>query len=88
VEQGAAVLVEPDGHAAVIGHGNAYFVGPVEDAIIPGAGKPITWLSAMVLRVQAGQSFDLKAWKGDAVRYSLSVRDGVIQSTQAGGGVY
>jgi cyanophycinase len=88
VEQGAAVLVEPDGYANVIGQGSAYFVGPVEDALVAGVGKPVASLSAAVLKVQAGHAFDLKTWQGDAVRYSLSVRDGAIHSTQVGGGVY
>jgi cyanophycinase len=88
VEQGVAVLVEPDGRATVIGNGSAYFVGPVEDAVMSAKGQPITSLSATVLKVASGHAFDLKVWKGDAVRYSLSVRDGVIHSTQGGGGVY
>jgi cyanophycinase len=88
VEQGAAVLVEPDGHAKVIGKGSAYFVGPVEDAVVAGVGKPVTSLSATVMKVEAGHAFDLKKWQGDGVRYSLSVRDGTIVSTQPGGGVY
>jgi cyanophycinase len=88
IQERAAVLVEPDGHATVIGNGSAYFVGPVEDAVVYAIGKPVTSLSAAVLKVQSGHAFDLKTWRGDAVRYSLSVQDGVIRSTQAGGGVY
>jgi hypothetical protein len=56
--------------------------------VMSAKGQPITSLSATVLKVASGHAFDLKVWKGDAVRYSLSVRDGVIHSTQGGGGVY
>jgi cyanophycinase len=88
VEQGAAVLVEPDGHATVIGHGCAYFVDPVENAIVPAVGKPVAFLSATVQKVAPGHAFDLKSWQGDTVRYTFSVDQGKIYSTQPGGGVY
>jgi len=88
IEERAAILVDADGHATVIGHGSAYFVGPVDDAIIPAIEKPVASLSATVLKVQSGHAFDLKAWKGDAVSYTLSVQEGAIHSTQAGGAVY
>jgi cyanophycinase len=88
IEERAAVLVEPDGHATVIGNWSAYFVGPVEDVVMGAQGKPVTSLGATMLKVTSGHAFDLKTWQGDAVRYSLFVRDGVIHSTQAGGGVY
>ena len=96
VEQGAAVLVEPDGKARVVGGDSAYFVdGERAFGVMVGGkfgvmalDKPLTFGPFDVEKVAPGHTFDLKTWQGDAVRYSLSVRDGVIQSTQAGGGVY
>jgi len=88
IEQRAAVLVEPDGHATVIGHGDAYFVGPVDQAFVGSLDQPLICRDVPVQKVTTGHGFDLKAWQGDAVRYSLSVRDGAVHSTQAAGEVY
>jgi cyanophycinase len=88
VEEKAAVLVEADGKATVVGHGCAYFVdahGWVE-TLLP--GKPLTMRDVPVDKVAPGHSFDLKTWTGDATRYSLSVEAGKIHSTQPSGGVY
>lgn len=88
VEQAAAVLVEPDGTATVVGHGSAYFVDTKgwAETLLP--GKPLTMPDVFVSRVGPGHSFDLKSWTGDGVQYKLSVEAGVIRSTQPGGGVY
>jgi cyanophycinase len=94
VEQGAAVLVETDGQAKVIGHGAAYFVDPVDNAYLlagdtaMASDKPVSFLSTTVQKVEAGHAFDVKAWKGDAVSYTLSVKKGEIRSTQPGGSIY
>ena len=88
VEQGAAVLLEPDGKATVVGHGSAYFVdaqhafGALEKA------KPLTFGDFAVQKVAPGHTFDVNSWTGDATRYNLSVNAGVIHSTQPGGRVY
>jgi cyanophycinase len=88
VEQGAAVLVEPDGKATVVGNGSAYFVDAQGASGVVALHKPMTFGPFEVLKVAPGKSFDVKSWSGDAVRYSLSVKDGAIRSMQAGGGVY
>lgn len=86
VEERAAVLLEPDGPARVVGHGAAYFVeagaahGKVE------AGKALTFGPYEVLRVVAGKTFNMKAWSGEATRYRLDVKDGKIESSN--GAVY
>jgi cyanophycinase len=88
VEQGVAVLADPDGQATVIGHGSAYFLltkGFVED-LQP--GKPLTFRDVTVQKVGPGHAFNLKTWTGDAIQYQLSVEGGVIHSTQASGAVY
>jgi cyanophycinase len=96
VEQGAAVLLEPDGKATVVGRGSAYFVSAAHayGMLIGGKygimalHKPLTFGPFDVQKVAPGKAFDLKAWSGDANRYELSVKAGKIQSTQLGGGVY
>jgi cyanophycinase len=88
VEERAAVLVEQDGQATVIGHGGAYFLetkGWVE-VLVP--GKPLTFRDVAVQKVAPGRSFNLKTWQGDATRYTLSVEAGSIRSSQPGGSIY
>jgi hypothetical protein len=41
-----------------------------------------------VEKVEPGHTFNVKAWSGGGAVYALSVKDGAIQSTQAGGAVY
>jgi cyanophycinase len=89
VEQGVAVLLEPDGKATVVGKGSAYFIeahrGP---AAVVVAGQPLTFGDFVARRVAPGHAFDLKTWRGDATQYTLSVDAGAIHSTQPGGGIY
>jgi len=88
VEQGAAVLVEPDGSASVIGHGSAYFVTESGNAEVLQPGKPLNLRNIAVEKVEAGHSFNLKTWQGDATRYRLTVEGGLLHSTQSGGAIY
>ena len=88
VEERAAVLLEPEGKAKVVGFGNAYFIdalqpdGPLEK------GKPLSFRSFSVQKVAPGDTFDVKAWTGDAIAYTLSVESGKVRSTQTGGEIY
>jgi cyanophycinase len=96
VEQGAAVLVEPDGSAKVIGYGSAYFIdaGDASGVMIGGKftvmalDKPLTFGPYDIQKVASGRDFNLRTWTGDATHYALSIKAGAIQSTQAGGAVY
>ena len=88
VEQGAAVLLEPDGTAKVVGHGSAYFVTPEQKAEVLAAGKPLTLRDVQVLKVAPGHRFNVKTWQGEAAQYTLNVDAGKLTSTQAGGSVY
>jgi cyanophycinase len=88
VQERAAVLLEPDGRATVVGNGDAYFI----DAVQPGGpleeGKPLTFPSFRVEKVAPGDTYDVKAWAGDAIAYTLSVEAGKVKSTQTGGEIY
>lgn len=88
VEEKAAVLLEPDGRAAVIGHGSAYLVTPQPPfaQLIP--GKPLAAASFSVQKVVSGKSFDLRAWKSDMPPYTLTIESGKIRSTQQFGAIY
>jgi len=88
VEQGAAVLVEPDGNARVIGRGPAYFINLHGARGAATAGEPLTFGPYVVQKIAPGHKFDLKTWTGDAAKYDLNVERGAIKSTQPGGAVY
>jgi len=88
VEEKAAVLLEPDGRATVIGHGSAYLVTAVPPFAVLAAGRPLTGAKFAVEKVVSGKSFNVTAWKSDATPYSLTVNSGKIQSTQELGAIY
>jgi len=89
VEQGAAVLLEADGKATVVGKGAAYFVDAGNaSGVTVERNQALTYGDFGVQKVASGKGFDLKSWSGDATKYELSVKVGKIVSTQAGGGVY
>ncbi len=88
IQERAAVLLEPNGQATVVGKGDAYFCDPKEMAQGIGADKPLVMRNVDVQKAEPGHVFNVKSWTGDAVRYTLSVENGVVHSTQAGGGIY
>jgi cyanophycinase-like exopeptidase len=90
IDEKSAVMVEPDGTGTVVGTGKgAYFLRP---ALAPGVckkGEPLTFEKISVYRVPAGGHFDLGRWEGKGgTAYSLSVKAGKIESTQADQSVY
>jgi len=90
IDEKSALLVEADGKAIVVGTGKgAYFLKPTRAPDICEKGKPLTFLGINVYRVATGGHFDLKAWKGDGgTAYSLSVKEGKIESTQVRRAIY
>jgi len=90
VDERSAVLVEPDGKATVVGSGKgAYFYSPMQPPEVCKKGVPLTFLSIPTYKAPTGAHFDLSSWKGTGgVSYTLSVKDGVVSSTQAEGALY
>lgn len=88
VDENAAVLVEPDGSANIVG-GPVYFL---ESTAKPAACRrkvPLDFRNISVYRAAAGSSFNLKKWKGQSPdNYSLSVVNGIVQATASTHGVY
>jgi cyanophycinase len=90
IDEKTAVLMDADGGARVTGVGAAYFLralGPPEKCA---PNVAVTYRGISVYRLVAGAGrFDVKAWVGSGgVGYRLSVEEGVVESTQAGGKVY
>ena len=89
VDEGSAVLLEPDGSATLSGSGFAYFLRASEPASVCEAGKPLTFAGVAVYRIGRAGRFNVTSWRGEnGTAYTLSVDAGEIHSTQPGGGVY
>src|SRR5208337_1375255 len=90
IDEKSAVLVEADGKATVVGTGKgAYFLRPTQAPEICEKGEPLTFRGVNVYRVKTGGHFDLTSWTStEGTAYSLSVVQGKIESTQAGGEIY
>jgi cyanophycinase-like exopeptidase len=89
IDEKNAVLVEADGSATLVGDGAAYFF---ETTRAPAAARPRTPLTlgdVQVYRIRKDGKFDLSTWKGaGGAAYSISAVNGVLSSTQTGGGIY
>jgi cyanophycinase len=88
VEENAAVLLETDGIARVVGEGPAYFF---EAAMHPEScayRKPLTFSGISVQRVAPNKTFQLKKWEGEGDTYSLSVVNGTVKSLNEAHGIY
>jgi cyanophycinase-like exopeptidase len=88
VEERAAVLLEPDGRAHVVGFGDAYFIDADTAKGTPQKGKPLTFGPFTVQKVAPGADFYIKSWAGDAINYKLSVENGKIHSSQTANEIY
>jgi len=87
IEERAAVLMEPDGNAKVIGHGSAYLVQPLKTAKLL-LDKPLDGTSYRIWKLMQGTTFDLKNEDSKTVPYTLTIESGMIHSSQANGAVY
>ena len=88
VDERAAVLIEPDGKAHVIGDGDAYFIDADHAYGVTQLHKPLTYGPFTVQKVAPGADFYIKSWAGDAITYKLSVENGKIRSTQTANEIY
>jgi cyanophycinase len=89
VEENAAVVLEPDGTAKIVGAGPAYFLEAKNSPEICRRKTPLRFAGIAVHRAPAGASFDLKKWKGKGGDdYVLSVQDGELKITGSAHGIY
>jgi cyanophycinase-like exopeptidase len=90
IDEASAVLVEPDGSATIVGQGKgAYFLRPAKDPETCKSNEPLTFHDIAVYKAPTGSHFNLSKWTGDGgVSYTLSVEQGVIQSSQADRSIY
>jgi cyanophycinase len=78
VDEQTAVLVEPDGHAQVVGKGEADFFEASGKPKVCEPGRPLTFGPIGFDPVRAGKDFDLKDWRTNEAGTTLWVRAGQI----------
>ncbi len=88
IDERTAALMEPDGHATIVGSGAAYFLSTSTKAEVLKEGTPLTAQNISVQKVLPGGSFDLQSWSGSAEKYQLNVDAGVVHSTKKDGKIY
>jgi len=88
VEEDAAVLLEPDGNARIVG-GPVYFLSSTQHPEKCARKSPLTFKNVQVHKSLAGQSFNLNSWNSkEGDNYRLSVVNGKVQPEPASHEVY
>jgi cyanophycinase len=89
VEEGAAVLLEPDGQAKIIGTGPAYFLEAKSPPEKCRRQVPLAFGGIFVHRAPSGASFNLKKWKGTGGDdYQISAVNGELKTAGSTHGIY
>jgi cyanophycinase len=89
VEEGAAVLLDPDGQAKVIGSGPAYFLEAHNSPEVCRRKTPLSFSGISVHRAPPGASFHVKDWKGTGGDdYRLSMVNGELKTLPSNHGIY
>lgn len=87
--ENTAFLMEPDGSGVISGTGTAYFLRTPGSPEICKPDTPLTFNNISVYRIHAGDTFNVSTWTGTGgIAYTISAVNGVLQSTQPGGGIY
>lgn len=83
-----AIAVE-NGTASLFGSGAAYFLRTPGMPEVCQDRTPLTFRNLSVQRLSGSGTFNVKNWSGNGTaNYTLSAEEGVLTSTQVGGGIY
>jgi cyanophycinase len=89
VEENAAVLLEPDGTARVVGNGPAYFMELQQLPEVCRYQAPLRASGVFVHKTPAGGTFNVKDWKSDGGDdYRLAAADGQLSAAGSSHGIY
>jgi len=89
VDENAAVLLEPDGSATIVGKGPAYFLEVKNPPELCRAKAPLHLEAVSVHRAPAGTGFNLKTWTGEkGDDYRLRAIDGAVVASGSNHGIY
>jgi cyanophycinase-like exopeptidase len=83
VDETTAVLVEADGRARVVGKNSAYSMLLDHRPEVCVDGKPLTLRHVRVLKLNAGDCFDLRTWAAaGGCSFEVNVVDGKVTSSE------
>ena len=89
VEENAAVLLEPDGNAKILGEGSAYFLSVKHPPEVCRRKTPLEFAGIAVHRAPSGASFRVKEWRGaGGDDYTLSAENGKLRPVGSTHGIY
>jgi cyanophycinase len=89
VEENAAVLLELDGSAKVVGLGPAYFLETTKSPETCRRKTPLQFAGIKVHRSPAGAAFNLKTWSGESGDdYRLAAVNGQLKAEGSTHGIY
>jgi cyanophycinase len=89
VEEGAAVLIEPDGESKITGAGPAYFMETRNPPDVCRRKTSLSFTGVVVHRVPSGATFNIRNWKGaGGDDYQLSVANGEVKAQGSTHGIY
>jgi cyanophycinase len=89
IDEQTAIAVEANGQATVLGIGAAYFLSTPGHPETCQPKTNLTYRNMNVYRVSGPATFNFGSWTGTGgTAYTISAEDGVLTSTQPGGGVY
>jgi cyanophycinase len=89
IDEHTAVLLDPDGTAAVRGSSRAYFLSATVKPSLCRPGVPLSFSNIAVQRLTAGDTFNVKSWtRTGGSSYTLNVDSGIVHSTQSNGMIY
>lgn len=87
VDENAAVLIEPDGQAKVVG-GPAYFLETKNRPEVCRRKTPLQFKEIAAHRATKGMTFDVAKWKGEGDDYTLSAIVGKVVAEGSKHGAY
>ena len=89
VDEATAVLIDENGVGTLRGTGSAYFLRAPGRPEVCVRGRPLTFRDLSTYRLSNSGSFDFVTWQGSGgTSYSLTAEQGILTSTQVGGGIY
>jgi cyanophycinase len=87
IDEQTAVLVEINGSSRVVGQGSAHLIRN-HTAPKDGSGSTPDLGPFTVQKLSSGASYDLRGPNADSVKYTVTGKDGNLQSSQPGGSLY
>jgi cyanophycinase len=88
VDEDAAVLLEPDGHAKIVG-GPAYFIEAKNPPETCRRKTPLNFTGITVHRAPPETTFNVKTWTGEGGdNYELTAQNGQLRATGSAHGIY